>query len=399
MEQLFKNILDNLNIGVIFVDKFGKISYANKRAMEIRKMDPDRIGTHVVECHPSKVHEKVYEVLENFSNGKMTHRHKLTRAGDKYFDNEYIALYDLNGEFLGIILVSKDVTEEIRLRTELERYYRTIEEEVKRKEEEIEKKYREILSVREHLMHSEKMFAIGKFVSVVAHEVNNPLDGIENCLRMIVQEPENAEQTRRYAELALEAVLRIENFLRVILDYAKPHSYEVELVDLSHVICKVVDVVRYKVSNKNIIIAVDVENGVLVGGISHHLEQVFLNLLLNSIDAIEEKRDNLKDLNFRGEIYIRAMKQDDHVLIEVRDNGCGIKEEHLDKIFNPFFTTKKEKGSGLGLYICYNIINSHGGKIKVESSPNVGTTFIIILPQNLFSVRNKNKLYELMWTK
>ncbi len=400
-EKLIERILDELNVGVIFVDKTGKISYVNKQAMKIRKITPERIGTHVVECHPSGVHGKVYEVLESFLNGSMTHRHKLTKAGDKYFDNEYISLFDSNGEYLGIILTSKDVTEEVRLRTELERHYRTIEEQIKKKEEEIEEKYREILSVREQLMHSEKMFAIGKFISVVAHEVNNPLDGVENCLRMIVQEPENIEQTKRYAELALEAVIRIENFLKVILDYARPHNYEIELVDLSNVIQKVVDVVKYKISGKNITIALDVESGIFVGGISHHLEQVFLNLLLNSIDAIEERRNNLKDPNFIGEIHVRAVKREDSVHIEVRDNGCGIKEEHLNRIFSPFFTTKKEKGSGLGLYICYNIINSHGGKIKVESLPDVGTTFTINLPQNLQTAINisGNKFYGFIPTK
>jgi two-component system NtrC family sensor kinase len=302
---------------------------------------------------------------------------------------------------LGIILTSKDVTEEVRLRAELDKHYRTIEEQIKKKEEEIEEKYREILAVREHLMHSEKMFAIGKFISVVAHEVNNPLDGIENCLRMIVQEPDNIEQTKRYAELALEAVIRIENFLRVILDYARPHNYEIELVDLSRVIKKVVDVVRYKISGKDITIGLEVEDGILVGGISHHLEQVFLNLLLNSIDAIEEKKNNLGDLSFIGEIYIRAVKKEDFVHVEVSDNGCGIREEHLSKIFSPFFTTKKEKGSGLGLYICYNIINSHGGKIKVESSPNVGTTFTISLPQNLHIATDisGNKFYDFLQTR
>jgi PAS domain S-box-containing protein len=400
-DRLIEKILDELNIGVIFVDKMGKISYANKRAMEIRKMSPERIGTHVVECHPSGVHKRVYEVLESFLNGSMTHRHKLTKAGDKYFDNEYIALFDSNGEYLGIILTSKDVTEEVRLRAELDKHYRTIEEQIKKKEEEIEEKYREILAVREQLMHSEKMFAIGKFISVVAHEVNNPLDGIENCLRMIVQEPDNIEQTKRYAELALEAVIRIENFLRVILDYARPHNYEIELVDLSRVIKKVVDVVRYKISGKDITIGLEVEDGILVGGISHHLEQVFLNLLLNSIDAIEEKKNNLGDLNFIGEIYIRAVKKEDFVHVEVSDNGCGIREEHLSKIFSPFFTTKKEKGSGLGLYICYNIINSHGGKIKVESSPNVGTTFTVSLPQNLHIATDisGNKFYDFLQTR
>ncbi len=388
-------ILDALNIGVIYVDENGVIRYANKLAEEIRRMDrSERIGTHVVGCHPGSTHERVKKVLEEFKEGIINHRHKMIRVGKNYFDNQYISIKDENGNYKGILLTSQDVTEKVNLQKKLEEHYRNVEAEIKSKLAEIESKYQELMELQAQLIYAEKMASLGQFVSIIAHEVNNPLDGIQNCLYAIFEDPENIEQTRRYTKLALESLNKIESVIRSLLEYARPHDYCMEKLNLKESIEDTLNLIRYKAEKYEIEIENLVGSDIFIKGSRHHISQVFLNIIFNSIDAIIEKK--LKGLSdYKGKIKIEATDNDKSVCVRIIDNGCGIPQENINKIFSPFFTTKKDKGTGLGLYICYNIVYIHGGNISVESKVMEGTTFSICLPKySEFSPITDSSVYE-----
>jgi len=383
-------ILETLDVGVIYTDINGNMLYINKLAEEIRGIDRnDKLDTNVVDCHAPKGRPNVKDLLAKFKNGSIDHRHRLVRIRGKYFDNKYLVVREPGAEPSGIVLMSQDVTEKVQLKQKLDKHYQTLEDEIEKKSREIEARYEEMMKMQQRLMHSEKMSSLGQFVSIIAHEVNNPLDGIKNCLQEIKEAPDNLEQTRKYSSLALDALTKIEEVTRLILNYARPDNYYMDEVSITEVIEESIKFAHYKLARNNIRLDAGLEHDISVNGSKQHLAQVFVNMIMNSIDAINEKRgkasDNQKS-NGSSE-YVRISIQDcgENACIKIEDSGCGIATENVNELFKPFYTTKKDKGTGLGLYICFNIVYIHNGKISVTSIPGKGTSFTIQIPKYSYS--------------
>ncbi len=383
-------ILETLDVGVIYTDIDGNMLYINELAEEIRAIDrEDKLGTNVIDCHAIKGRPHVKKLLDDFKDGSVDHRHRLVRIRDKFFDNKYLVVREPGGEPSGIVLMSQDVTEKIQLKKKLDEHYQTLEYEIGKKSNEIEARYEEMMKMQQRLMHSEKMSSVGQFVSIIAHEVNNPLDGIKNCLQEIKEEPDNLEQTKKYSSLALDALTKIEEVTRLILNYARPDNYYMDEVSIKEVIEESIKFAQYKLTRNNIHIDAALDHDISVNGSRQHLAQVFVNMIMNSIDAINEKRDRSPENgNTNGSSdYVRISIQDcgEHACIKVVDSGCGIATENVNELFKPFYTTKQEKGTGLGLYICFNIVYIHNGKISVNSTPGKGTCFTIHIPKYSYS--------------
>ncbi len=375
-KKLLVAILDSLEVGIIFVDENNNILFVNKTAEKIRRMKSEEsVGTSILNCHNGKINHRVLEVMNSFKYNNNFSRHKVIKTQGKYFDNIYNVVKDSQSKYLGVVLLSQDVTEKKLLEEKLQKYNDELEQKVKERTEEIENAYNKLQIARQQLIQSEKMAAIGQFVAGLAHEINNPLDGIENCLRAIISEPQNIEQTKSYAKLSLDGLFKIEMLVRKLLSYARNHPLEKSEVDINFILKDILSLIYLKLKDKKIIINEYLSTDLpLIYGDHHSLEQVFVNLILNACDAMPDG----------GQLtVISSLNNEGYVTIKIIDTGQGIPKKYINKIFEPFFTTKqKSNGTGLGLYLTYNFVTQHQGKILVKSEEGKGTEFTVLLPTN-----------------
>jgi len=244
----------------------------------------------------------------------------------------------------------------------------------------LEKAYKEIQIAQKSLMQSEKIAAIGTLSAGLAHEINNPIAGIKNCMRRLSENPENLKQNITYLEMMQEAVLKIEKVVGNLLNFTRIPKMEFYDFNLITVVENVLLLTSFQLEKSRITVIKNYDIGKnRCFGSQNHIEQVVLNLLLNSIDAINEKKMDNPDFN--GQINIHLFLQDSFMVLELKDNGIGIEPLKLKSIFDPFFTQKKVKqGTGLGLSVSFNIIKEHEGKIEANINESEGMTFSVFLP-------------------
>jgi len=231
---------------------------------------------------------------------------------------------------------------------------------------------RALRHTQEQLLQSEKLAAMGRLTSQIAHELNNPLYGIMNTLELLKTEIPVDNRRRKILEMALSETVRLSDLLRKMLSFSKPDQEERHPVDINSVLDEILLLHEKQLRENDINIIYKLAEGLdLVNASKNQLRQVFLNMVANARDAMTNG----------GTLTVTTGADGDNVVIDVTDTGTGIREEHIDKIFDSFFTTKGEiKGVGLGLSVCYGFIKDHGGDIEVKSKEDVGTTFTIRLP-------------------
>jgi len=232
---------------------------------------------------------------------------------------------------------------------------------------------RKLHRTQEHLLQSEKLAAMGRLISQLAHELNNPLYGIMNTLELMKTEIPPTNKRRKLLEMALSETVRLTDMLRKTLSFSKPDQEEKSLVQINDILDEILLLHEKQLSEYTIKIVSDFAADLPeVIASKNQLRQVFLNLISNARDAMPEG----------GTFRVSTESQGSQIVIRVSDTGVGIKEDHLDKIFDTFFSTKTDsvKGVGLGLSVCYGFIKDHGGDIQVESRRGEGTAFIISLP-------------------
>jgi two-component system NtrC family sensor kinase len=242
--------------------------------------------------------------------------------------------------------------------------------------------YRELKEAQESLSQTEKMASVGTLAAGLAHEINNPLAGIKNCMRRIEDNPENIRQNSEYIAMMLEALQKIEKVVQGMLNFSRKQELIFKQVNLNELIKNSTSLVRYQLNQSKIKLDcfIDVES-ILLDASPNHLEQVFVNVLLNSIDAINERKQ--KDIEYEGQITIHLSENGEEVKINISDNGIGLPQDKVASIFDPFFTLKKIKqGTGLGLAVSYNIISSHKGQISGYNLATGGFSISITLPLN-----------------
>ncbi|MDP6701979.1 MAG: ATP-binding protein, partial [Candidatus Latescibacteria bacterium] len=223
------------------------------------------------------------------------------------------------------------------------------------------------------MAQAEKLASIGALASGVAHEINNPLGGVKNCLAQMEKHPEDERRRRQYLGLMGGAVTRIEQVVRGLLDFSRRNPLQSENVDLNNTIHSTLELVRYRLEKNGIDRELDLSSNLpALWGDRHQLEQVLVNLILNAVDSMPQG----------GRLDLRTRFHDRALWVHIRDTGSGIDPAIKQRIFDPFFTTKETgKGTGLGLSMGYNIVvEKHGGEILVDSKEGVGTTFTIKIP-------------------
>ena len=225
---------------------------------------------------------------------------------------------------------------------------------------------------REAMVRAERLAAIGALASGVAHEVNNPLAGVKNCLAQMAARPEDRQRHREYMGLMATALDRIEQVTRGLLDFSRRQDLEIGPVALSEIISHALDLVSYQLEENGIELIVEGAEAVpIIMGDRHQLEQVFVNLVLNAIDS----------MSGGGTLTIRARQCGDEARIDVEDTGGGVPHELWERVFDPFFTTKgMGRGTGLGLTVSLNIVREHGGELRCGNTPQGGGRFTVALP-------------------
>ncbi len=222
------------------------------------------------------------------------------------------------------------------------------------------------------MSRADKLATIGELAAGAAHEIRNPLTAIQSTLQYLSTRIQ-AEKEKKLLANALKETKRINEILTALLSFSRPSDIKKEKNDIITILEDSLDLISIQAKKYKITISRDYPmTPILLNSDKAQLKQLFLNILLNSAQAMKEG----------GELKIKVHPKDNHkILITVTDTGEGIPEDKLDNIFNPFFTTKRG-GTGLGLSICYGIIESHLGEIEVKSKANQGTTVLITLPLN-----------------
>jgi len=223
------------------------------------------------------------------------------------------------------------------------------------------------------LMRSERLASVGKMAAGAAHEINNPLAVISGRAQILLESEDDAKR-QRSLELIVEQAQRASKILTDLMGFARPAMPKTNPVNINYIVHQVLSMVENQLRLKNIVCVREFTEGLpKILADRHQLEQVFLNMVLNSEHAMEEG----------GTITVSTSLATDGsaVVIRFADVGKGIPPEHIEQIFEPFFSTKEEgQGTGLGLSMCYGIITSHEGTISVDSEVGKGTTFTIRLP-------------------
>ncbi|KAA0546335.1 response regulator [Bacillus sp. BGMRC 2118] len=226
----------------------------------------------------------------------------------------------------------------------------------------------ELKKTSEYISQSEKLSVVGELAAGIAHEIRNPLTSLRGFTQLL----ESTEKNNLYTPIMLGEIDRVNSIVSELLLLSKPTEGEFNVIEINELLNNVVILMNAQAILQNIEIKLHVptdEKRIIINGLENKLKQVFINLLKNAMEAMETG----------GEIKINIMIEEGLARLEFQDHGCGIPEDILSKIGQPFFTTK-EKGTGLGLMVCKSIIDSHDGQMTIQSESGIGTTITLTFP-------------------
>jgi PAS domain S-box-containing protein len=340
------SILNHTQNIILVLDASGRIAYVNHRATEIgysvEALQGLPLARLIHTSHRPIFQEALSTVLESGAVQRLELPFLRREGSMTRFVVHLSSMREKSGDTSSAVVVMTDVTEASLLQAKL--------------------------------AHAEKMAALGQLVSGVAHEVNNPLSGIVGFTDLLLENPDLPDFARENLGIILQEAERTRLIVQNMLRFAREMPPQRELVQVNAVIRQTLKLRSYGLSNRNVEILERLsENLPVVVADPHQLEQVFLNILNNAFDAIEQS-------GRPGRMEVETVACAENVEIYFRDNGTGI--SNPDRIFEPFFTTKPVgKGTGLGLSICYGIIQSHEGEIICRNNADgQGCTFLIRLP-------------------
>lgn len=341
-----KNILNNTQSMIFMLDTAGLVSYANRRCFEAGYHEQELLGQPLIELVPPPRRPLFTEALERTLQGAALDNLEIPlfrgNGSAGQFSISLSPMRDEQGDINSVVVVMTDVTDAADLQAKL--------------------------------MHTEKMAALGQLVSGVAHEVNNPLAAIVGFTDLLLENSGIPEDAKEELQVILQEAQRTRVIVQNLLSFARQMPAQREPVQVNTILRQTMKLRAYDFSNHGVeLIEKYAEEIPAVIGDPHQLQQVFLNIMNNAYDAVQETRR-------AGKIEIQTMHRGDQVEILFRDNGPGISQ--IDRIFDPFFTTKEVgKGTGLGLSICYGIIRAHRGEIVARNNPDGhGSTFVVRLP-------------------
>lgn len=346
-------ILGAAGEGIYGVDMQGRVTFINPAAAAMIGYSPqDFIGQlqHAI-LHHSRADGTPYPVEEcliykAFKENRVFHvsDEVFWRRDGTCFPVEYVSTPILeDGKVTGAVVAFKDISD--RKRTE------------------------------ERLLHMEKLSALGKLTASIAHEFNNPIYGVRLLLEQVENEAPLGETHKNHLRVAVNECNRMAGLIKKLQGFYRPSNQARADLDVNRIIEDMIVLSRKKLKERGIVLEMGLSPFLpKINGVEDQLKQVILNLIQNAEESIPPGRTD-------GKISLNTKSEDGKVFVQVRDNGSGIPPEIIGKIFDPFFTTKSAvKGTGLGLSVLHGIIESHKGKIEIDSAQGEGSVFTIILP-------------------
>lgn len=337
--NLSNHILQSINSGVIVIDKDAKIILFNKAAEEITGYTSDElIGIEIAET-PLRKSPSYWYLLKTHETNKPFFEKETYMTNKEGREIPIVisitVLRDDRGMFNGVTAVFRDLLE------------------VKR--------------IQEEIRRTDRLASLGRLTIGVAHEIRNPLLPIRTAAEVMLKKTNPMDERYTLLKIIKEEGERLNSILNDFVSYSKPSSETRVFFDLNKLIRKTIELFRHELKNKKIEIHTNLwrERFDILAS-PQEFRQVLINLILNAIDALPRG----------GQISITTELEEEQVKLVIEDTGCGIAPDDIEKIFDPFFTRKKE-GTGLGLFIVHNIITKYGGRILVNSSLGKGTSFII----------------------
>lgn len=295
--------------------------------------------------------------------GEMVAATRSIAAGD--FDQRVRANY--TGELALLAESFNAMLESLRkMRRDLEEWGRTLEEKVRQRTE-------ELVAMHDRVAESERLASVGRLAAGVAHEINNPLGAVLALTALTLEDINPDDPGRENLEEVVRQAERCRNIVRGLLEFSRHSESHAELTDLNKVLEETLALISRQSFFFNITVVKQMDPDLpRVMADRSQLQQVFMNILINAVQAMEEK----------GTVTLASRRgEDGFAEVIISDTGCGIPPDKLGRIFDPFFTTKPSgKGAGLGLSIAYGIVTKHGGDIRVTSEVGKGSSFIVRLP-------------------
>jgi two-component system NtrC family sensor kinase len=341
-----QKILNATQSMILVLDTAGLISYANRRCYEIGYKQEQMIGRRLVDLVDAAERKEFEAALDTTAHGQQVENLELrARRSDGTAGHFSISLSPMRDEqntVNSVVVVMTDITDAALLQAKL--------------------------------AHSERMATLGRLVSGVAHEVNNPLAAILGFTDLLLENPEVPANAREDLQIILQETQRTKDIVQDLLSFARQRAVKRELVNIVAILKQTTKLRSYDLQSHGVEVVEEYdENLPAVMGDAQQLQQVFLNILNNAYDAIEESGRT-------GKIFLKTTAAGGSVEISLADNGTGIVD--VERIFDPFYTTKQTgKGTGLGLSICYGIVRAHGGEIQCSNNTDgVGSTFSIRIP-------------------
>jgi PAS domain S-box-containing protein len=363
LEQYLRLQIDRMPTGLIVWDTEFRVRSWNPAAEKIFGFTVEEtLGKHPYNLIvPREIQPHVDNIWRRLLEGDMTAysiNENITKDGRTIIcDWSNTPLTETDGTVTGVLSMVQDITKR------------------KQAEEKLKKLYAELKESQSQLIQSEKMSAVGTLVAGVAHELNNPITAILHFTQYCIKH--TSEEDRLYTILQdIEKETRscidtTQNLLTFSHMQAK-EAYQKE--SLNTILSRVLKLLSYRIEKDNISISKHIAIGIPDIPMNvNNMQQVFLNLLNNALDAVKESKEKKIDIDIQHE--------GEYVKVIIADSGCGIAPENIDNLFVPFFTTKSiGQGTGLGLSLCHSIIKAHNGEITCESVPGQGTKFKILLP-------------------
>jgi PAS domain S-box-containing protein len=320
-----------------------------------RKQREEILGRKVSEIMGESVfRERIQPRFDMVLSGQTVHYQEafeFAGLGRRIMDVTYFPIIDGGGTVEGVVLNSRDITETRKL--------------------------------EERLIQSQKIESIGTLAGGVAHEINNPINGIMNYAQLILDQAEEDSSSREFAEEILHETRRIAKIVRDLLTFARHEKHSHSPAQLVDIVSSVLSLIQTVMRHDQVVLELSIpEDLPKIKCRNQQIQQVLMNLMTNARDALNERYPGYSPEK-RLRVFAALIHKQDRKFIRttVEDLGTGISPEIREKIFDPFFTTKpKETGTGLGLSISYGIVKDHGGELSVESEPGRYTRFHVDLP-------------------
>ena len=357
-KDFLSNIMESSVDGIITTDLKGKITYENRGMEEMMGFKREEvIGTHICNFYVEGIDQarRIMEVLRKHERAENYEINVHKKDGEiRSIMTSLFMLRDEEGHDIGTAGIFKDVSEQKILEAKLK-------------------------SAQGRLVEASKLRALGELVAGVAHEINNPLMASQTILHVILKNVPPDARERDRLELIRKCNDRIEKIVEHLGEFSRETSLEFSEVDINIPIENALMMTGQQLMNHNIEVIKNLSTDLpKISADASQLEQVFLNLISNARDAMEEKEGD-KSLTISSSYILEDEMP--YVTVSFRDTGAGIPEENIEKILEPFFTTKPVgKGTGLGLSLCFGIIESHGGRLDIQSKVGEGTEMKIVIP-------------------